>query len=184
MNFHGMNRREAIGYLTSIGSGLAIARMVDATDMPSAAAIAPDELSHHASAIHQEIVFNASPKRIYDALTTPSQFDAIVRFITDIKLPDKPSQISPDVGGAFLLFGGYIMGRHIELVPNKRLVQAWRTASWGSGLYSVATFELTNHGDGTQLIFDQKGFPESEGEHLNQGWHAHYWEPLTKYLSS
>jgi activator of HSP90 ATPase len=181
MNFHSMNRREAIGYLTSIGSGLAVARTVGAADIATAA---PAELSHHASAIHQEIFFNASPKRIYDALTTPAQFDAIVHFISDIKLADKASQISPDAGGAFLLFGGYIMGRQIELVPNTRLVQAWRTASWGSGLYSVVTFELIDHGKGTQLIFDQKGFPESEGEHLNQGWHSHYWEPLDKYLSA
>ena len=183
MNVHHMNRREALGYLTSIGSGIAIASTVDATDTPSTAAPS-DELSHHASAIHQEIFFNASPKRIYDALTTPAQFDAIVHFISDIKLADKASQISPDAGGAFLLFGGYIMGRHIELVPNMRLVQAWRTASWGSGLYSVVTFELIDHGKGTQLIFDKKGFPESEGEHLNQGWHSHYWEPLDKYLSA
>jgi activator of HSP90 ATPase len=183
MNFERMNRRQAIGCMTSIGSGLAIARTIDAAETPGTAAAATDELSHHASTIHQEIFFKASPKRVYHALTTPTEFDAVVRFITDMKLPDTASQISADVGGAFSLFGGYIMGRHIELVPDKRLVQAWRTAGWGPGLYSIATFDLTSHPDGTQLIFDQKGFPESEGEHLNQGWHSHYWEPLAKYLS-
>ncbi len=62
MNVHHMNRREAMGYLTSIGSGLAIASTVDATDTPSTAA-ASDELSHHASAIHQEILFLNSMDR-------------------------------------------------------------------------------------------------------------------------
>jgi activator of HSP90 ATPase len=185
MNFHAMNRRQAIAYISTIGSGLAIVGAVDAADLSKASPHSDSkELSHHASAIHQEIFFNASPKRVYEALTIPAQFDAVVRFISDMKLPDKPSQISPDAGGAFLLFGGYIMGRHLELASAKRLVQAWRTASWDPGLYSVATFDLTSHGDGTTLIFDQKGFPESEGEHLTQGWHSHYWEPLAKYLSS
>lgn len=182
MNFHRMNRREAIACLTSIGAGLAITRDARATDVGMIAAPS-DELTHRASVIHQEIFFNASPKRIYSALTTPDEFDTVVHFITDIKLPNTPSQISADAGGSFLLFGGYIMGRHVELVPNKRIIQAWRTASWEAGQYSLATFELSDHAEGARLVFDQKGFPESEGEHLTAGWHSHYWEPLAKYLS-
>jgi hypothetical protein len=34
-------------------------------------------------------------------------------------LGDKPTEISREVGGAFTLFGGYIIGRHVELVPNE-----------------------------------------------------------------
>jgi activator of HSP90 ATPase len=50
------------------------------------------------------------------------------------------------VGGAFTLFGGYITGRHVELVPNDRIVQAWRTGGWAPGVYSIAKFELVEQG--------------------------------------
>jgi hypothetical protein len=32
------------------------------------------------------------------------------------------------------------------------------------------------------LTLDHTGIPEGESRHLESGWHARYWEPLTKYL--
>jgi hypothetical protein len=52
------------------------------------------------------------------------------------------------VGGAFTLFGGHITGRHIELVPDQRIVQAWRVVDWIPVVYSIVKFELT---EGTTL---------------------------------
>jgi activator of HSP90 ATPase len=94
----------------------------------------------------------------------------------------KPTQISRAAGGAFSLFGGYVTGRHIELVPNERIVQAWRAGSWDSGAYSIAKFVLTEQGAGTKLIFDHTGFPQGTAQHLAEGWRGNYWEPLTKFL--
>jgi activator of HSP90 ATPase len=54
----------------------------------------------------------------------------------------KPTEISREAGGTFALFGGYITGRHVELVPNERIVQAWRAGGWDPGVYSIAKFEL------------------------------------------
>ncbi|MDQ1410841.1 MAG: hypothetical protein QOJ41_2576 [Acidobacteriaceae bacterium] len=39
-------------------------------------------------------------------------------------LGPKPTKISRKVGGTFTLFGGRIVGRHLELVRNERIVQA------------------------------------------------------------
>ncbi len=74
-----------------------------------------------------------------------------------------------------------ISGRNIELVPNRRIVQAWRVRDWGDGVYSIARFEL-NGQEETQLVFDHTGFPEDQREHLASGWHTRYWEPLRNYL--
>jgi activator of HSP90 ATPase len=87
-------------------------------------------------------------------------------------------------GGEFSLFGGYITGRNIELVPSERVVQAWRAQSWGVGIYSVARFELVEQGAGTKIIFDHTGFPVGQAEHLAQGWRANYWEPIAKVLAA
>jgi activator of HSP90 ATPase len=95
----------------------------------------------------------------------------------------KPTEISREEGGAFTLFGGYIFGRHIELVPNELIVQAWRVGNWDRGVYSIVRFELTSTTGGTKLTFDQTGFPQGDAEHLAEGWQAHYWEPMRKVLA-
>ncbi|MGD0225244.1 MAG: SRPBCC domain-containing protein [Terriglobia bacterium] len=151
-----------------------------------AGAEAEGELSHAAEAIHQEPVFKASRKRVYEALTDTQQFNKVTQIIAakepSISLEKSPTQISREAGGTFVLFGAIIVGRHIELVPNQRIVQAWRVAFWDPGIYSIAKFELTEQGDGTKIIFDHTGFPKGTGEHLAAGWKAHYWEPLAQFL--
>jgi len=127
-----------------------------------------------AQPIHQEVVFDASPERVYEALTDSGKFSQLSG--------GAPTEIDPEVGGSFSCFGGMIQGRNVELVPNQRIVQAWRVGNWEPGVYSIAKFELKPEGSGTRLVFDHAGFPEGQGEHLESGWHANYWEPLRKHL--
>src|SRR5580658_7024282 len=147
---------------------------------------AEDEISRTAESIHQEPVFKANRKRVYEALTDAKQFDKVIQLsgvMQAMHLSDKPAEISREVGGAFALFGGYITGRHVELVPNERIVQAWRAGSWPPGAYSIARFELVEQGVATKIVFDHTGFPKGEAEVLASGWKAHYWEPLGKLLA-
>ncbi|MGG1396724.1 SRPBCC domain-containing protein [Bacillus salipaludis] len=124
--------------------------------------------------IHQEVVISAASNRIYEALLDSKQFSEMTG--------GAPTDISPEAGGTFSCFGGMIEGRNIELVPGKRIVQAWRVKTWGEGQYSIAKFELQKDGGKTKIIFDQIGFPEEEGSHLDAGWGQNYWNPLEKYL--
>jgi activator of HSP90 ATPase len=91
--------------------------------------------------------------------------------------------LKPQYVGVTSLFGGYIVGRQLELLPGKRIVQAWREISWDSGILSIARYELNEQGSTTRIIFDHTGFPAGNGDHLAVGWKAHYWEPLAKFLS-
>lgn len=146
---------------------------------------AEEEISRTEESIHQEAVFKATRKRVYEALTDAKQFDKVIQLsgvLQAMHLGDKPAEISREVGGAFALFGGYITGRHVELVPNERIVQAWRTGSWPPGVYSIAKFDLVEQGSGTKIVFDHTGFPKGDAESLASGWKAHYWEPLAKLL--
>ena len=125
--------------------------------------------------IHQEVVFKASAKRVYEALTDAKQFSAVSG--------GAPAEISREAGGPFSCFGGHVLGRNLELVPNQRLVQAWRAKDWSEGTYSVVRFELREQGGQTTLVFDHAGFPAEAKPHLEGGWHKMYWEPLRQYLS-
>ena len=148
----------------------------------------PEGISHSAEAIHQEPTLAASPHRVYEVLMDEHQFDKVIQASgvmqsAALQKMKKPTEISREVGGAFTLFGGYIYGRHLELVPNELVVQAWRVGSWDRGLYSVVRFGLTSTPGGTKLIFDHTGFPNGDAEHLAEGWQAHYWEPMRKVLA-
>ena len=176
---NGPTRRQAI-------AGVAIALGGLTLGSTNAWAGTEDGISHTSESIHQEPIFTASRKRVYDALTDAKQFDKVIQLsgvMQTMHLPDKPAEISREVGGAFKLFGGYITGRQVELVQNERIVQAWRTGGWGPGIYSIARFELVEHGSGTRIVFDHTGFPQGEAEVLASGWKAHYWEPLEKLLA-
>jgi uncharacterized protein YndB with AHSA1/START domain len=181
-------RRDFSMRLASIISGLGLAGTSFAsTRSPRTAPFAgSEEISHTCEAIHQEVLFKASRKRVYEALTDTKQFDKVVQLSAAMKsgMPPgaAPTAISPEAGGAFSLFGGYVTGRHIQLVPNERIVQAWRAGSWNPGLFSIAKFEFVEQGSGTKLVFDHRGFPDGAGQHLAEGWNVNYWEPLEKSL--
>jgi activator of HSP90 ATPase len=172
-------RRQAIVGVVGTFGGLALGST-------GALAAAEDGISHTADSIHQEPVFTVSSKRIYEALTDAKQFTRVIQLsgaLQAMHLPDKPAEISSEAGGTFALYGGYITGRHVELVPNARIVQAWRAGGWPAGIYSIARFELVEQGSGSKIVFDHTGFPKGEAESLASGWRAHYWEPLAKVLA-
>ncbi|TMU85128.1 hypothetical protein FGG79_14690 [Bacillus sp. BHET2] len=126
--------------------------------------------------IHEEIKFNTTPEKVYQALTDSKQFSKMTG--------DAPADIQAEAGGSFSCFGGMIEGRMIELLENERIVQAWRAGNWESGMYSIAKFELKQEGNETLLIFDHTGFPEGQGDHLRTGWQENYWKPLKKFLGA
>lgn len=167
------------------GAALALGGVALAS--PSVSAAVDDEISRTAESIHQEQVFEASPGRVYAALTDGQQFDQVAKLSVAMQSgmapATKTTMISRVPGGAFSLFGGYITGRNVELVPNKRIVQAWRPISWAPGIYSIAKFEITEQGAGTKMVFDHTGFPHGTAQHLALGWHESYWNPLVLFLA-
>ena len=123
--------------------------------------------------IHQEIEFSASPQQLYEALLESKQF---------AEFSGRPAEINREVGGAFSLFKGHIIGRNLELVPNERIVQAWRVVTWPEGAYSIVRFELKPQGSGMRLVLDHIGFPEGLHDHLAAGWEENYWSLLKKHF--
>ena len=155
--------------------------------LTDARAAADDSVSHSAESIHQEIIFKATRKRVYDALTDAKQFEQVVHLSDAMKtrMPPNapPTRISTEPGGTFSTFGGLIVGMQIELVPDERIVQAWRPAYWKPGNYSIVKFALSDSDSSTKLTLDHRGFPDGDGQSLLDGWKKNYWEPLQKFLA-
>lgn len=167
-------------------AGIGGGAIVVAGDLKAAGQAGDEGISHNNDAIHQEVVFKASRKRVYEALTDSKQLEKVVLLSDAMKtkmVQNSATTMGREAGSAFSTYGGYISGRQIELVPGERIVQAWRAGSWPAGIYSIAKFELTEQGDGTNLVFDHTGFPPGTAEHLAAGWKSNYWEPLAKFLA-
>lgn len=182
-------RRSLTVGFAALSAALAVSAQAPADgDDPGAAKLdAAAGLSHSSAAIHQEVLFKASRQRVYRLLTDAREFDAVTRLSDAVTLMTAPNArattISSHVGGSFTLFGGYIIGRHLEMLPNERLVQAWRAGGWPAGEYSIVNFTLQEAGEGCRLVFNHRGFPGSQGSSLARGWRVHYWDPMSKRLA-
>ena len=144
------------------------------------------EISHSEEAIHQEPVFKASRKRVYEALMDAKKFEKVTQLSAAVQSGmakgNIPAEIIAEPGGAFKLFNGFIVGRNLELVENERIVQAWRVAYWPVGAWSLTKFVLMEQGSETKVVFDHTGFPKGDADHLLEGWNGNYWQPLAKFL--
>jgi activator of HSP90 ATPase len=121
------------------------------------------------TAIHHEVVVPDRPDDVYETLLDGARF---------ARVTGAPAEIDRGAGGAFSCFGGMIVGRQVELVPGRRIVQAWRAGNWSPGVYSIVRFDLEADAGGTRIVFDHTGFPDAERDHLEAGWWRHYWGPL------
>jgi activator of HSP90 ATPase len=126
--------------------------------------------------IVQNVVFDAEPQRVFDALMVSRKHSAFT---------GSAASIQPRIGGSFSCYDGYITGFTIELEPSKRIVQVWRSRGWPKGTYSIVTFELKRKGPRkTELRLSQCGVPASDYAEKEKGWRTHYWEPLGAFLRS
>jgi len=170
---HDPSRRTMIGMLAAVG-GLALSARAFGEAGKPADTGNPADTSAAVTTLHQDVEFKASRERLYAILLDARTFAAFT---------GQSAEIDPKVGGAFTLFGGQIVGHIVELVPGRRIVQAWRRAHWDAGVYSTVTFEFQPHGIVTTVVLDQTGFPSGDFESLNSGWEEHYWGPLHSYLA-
>ncbi len=94
------------------------------------------------------------------------------------------AEIQPGIGGEFLISGGYITGKNLELEPNHRIVQSWRTTEFPENAPdSWLEVTLTESPEGCTLILNQKDLPKEQVELYKSGWQEFYFHPLIRYFS-
>jgi activator of HSP90 ATPase len=182
-----ITRRQALAG-TAAGIAITVSRFSALAQQPATPAQQPDTSQKTAASpnqartsLHQEIELNAAPERIFHILLDSKEFAGVTGMA---------ATIDPSPGGAFNTFGGLIEGRNIEIITDRRIVQAWRPTYWTPGVYTIVHFELkassapNTSSVGTTLVLDHTGFPEGEFDHLDPGWHMRYWDPMKKYLAA
>lgn len=124
--------------------------------------------------IRQSATFQATPHAVYEALMDSRKHT---------RFTGSPARLSRKVGGKFSAFGGYISGTNLELVPDRKIVQAWHASEWPDGHMSRVTFKLTPVKGGTRLNFTHSGVPDAYVADIQQGWIDSYWDPLRAMLN-
>ncbi|WP_424187385.1 SRPBCC family protein [Actinokineospora sp. G85] len=100
--------------------------------------------------LRAEYLVDASPERIFAALTDPAQFAQWFNF---------PIELELEVGGRWAM-GGFDNNpdpaRIVELEPNRRM-----SIDFGSGV-GTSTWELEGSGGKTKLVFSNSGFDSAD----------------------
>ena len=123
--------------------------------------------------IKQSVIFKASPKAVYAVIMDAKKHSAFSG--SKVKMDAK-------VNGKFTAYDGYIEGKNLELIPGKKIVQAWRASDWEEGYYSIVEFTFTAVKNGTKMIFIHKGVPDDQYESIKQGWTDFYWVPMKEMI--
>ena len=84
--------------------------------------------------INQSVVIKASPRTVFQMLIDPRKHS---------KFTGMKATLEHKVGGKFTAYGKDLAGFTLEVIPNKKIVQAWRANDWPKGHYSLVTFTFS-----------------------------------------
>jgi activator of HSP90 ATPase len=123
-----------------------------------------------------EDVIPGTPKQIYDAWLDSKGHAALTG--------GGSASVDPRPGGRFTAWDGYILGTTLELHPDRRIVQAWRTTEFPEGSPDSRLEVLLEPAEGgTRVTFRHSGIPEGQGPEYAQGWLDYYFEPMKRYFA-
>ena len=112
--------------------------------------------------IKQRVKFKADPATGYDLLADSRKHSALI---------GKQATISRKIGGAFSIGESDVTGINVDLVPGRRIVQAWRHRRFPEGIFSMAAVTLTSTADGgTELVLVHRGGPKHRMPETEQSW--------------
>lgn len=117
----------------------------------------------------------ATPARVYMAWLDPAQHAAMTG--------GGAAECDPIVGGRFTAWDGYIAGTNLELVPEQRIVQAWRTTEFPADAPdSRVEVDLAPSDGGTVVTIRHFEIPDGQGEQYRKGWVDFYLSKMSKYF--
>ena len=118
--------------------------------------------------------FNANAAAIYSAwLSTQGH----------TLMTGSPAKVNGHAKGDFTAWDGYIWGTFLELEPNKRIVQLWRTGEFPDDAEDSRVEVLLEENNGkTKLTLIHTNMPEGQAESYKTGWLDFYFKPMKEYF--
>jgi activator of HSP90 ATPase len=131
-------------------------------------------MADETKAITQTEHIPASPHQVYEVL---SNADAHAAF------SGVGASGEAKAGENFSFWGGQIVGKHLELQPDKRILQEWKPANWPEGAPpTLLEFTFAEREGGTDVTMVHSRLPADAVEHFRAGWNDRYWKPMKEYF--
>lgn len=119
--------------------------------------------------------FKATASEIYNAWLSSDGHSA---------LTGSTASVDGSVGGKFTAWDGYIFGSTLELTPDRRIVQAWRTSEFPDDVPDSHLEVLLEEVEGgTRVTLKHTNMPEDQTDSYRQGWEDFYFKPMREYFS-
>ena len=119
-------------------------------------------------------IFNAKASDLYNAWLSSEGHSAIT---------GSPANVEGEVGGKFTAWDGYIFGSTLELTPDQRIVQAWRTSEFPDEAPDSRLEILFEEVEGgTKVTLTHSDMPEDQVDSYQQGWEDFYFKPMREYF--
>lgn len=95
-----------------------------------------------------------------------------------------PARASRLIGGEFTAWDGYISGKNLLLVENKKIVQSWRSSEFPEEAPdSVLSLLLTEREGITEVELEHRDIPPGQGVQYQSGWIEFYANPMQEFFS-
>jgi len=119
-------------------------------------------------------ILPATPEKVFEAWLSSGGHSAMT---------GSPAKVEPRVGGAFTAWDGYITGKTLEMKPNSRIVQAWRTSELSDeSPDSRLEILLEPTKKGTKLTLIHSNIPDDQADSYEGGWDDNYFKPMKEYF--
>ena len=121
-----------------------------------------------------KVTIHAKAETIYKAWLSTEGHSAIT---------GSPAKVDGTVNGDFTAWDGYIWGMFLELEPNRRILQTWRTGEFPSEAEDSVVEILLNEERGkTKLTLNHSNIPEGQTDNYKTGWDDFYFKPMKAYF--
>jgi activator of HSP90 ATPase len=129
-----------------------------------------------AKTVQQTVLFDATPARLFDLYMDAKKHAAAT---------GAPAVVARRVGGAFSVHNGQLVGRTLHLVPNRLVVQSWRSVHWPKDdLDSILTLIFSRYDDRGRVTLVHANVPDADYAGVKNGWNQYYWRRWKAYLSA
>jgi len=124
--------------------------------------------------VKASIILPVKPSVIYDAWLDNEEHS---------NMTGGEASCSSNIGDKYTAWDGYITGSNLELIPNNKIVQSWRTSEFAENDEdSRLEIHLKEVEAGTELELIHTNIPEGQTQYEN-GWVESYFNPMTEYFS-
>jgi uncharacterized protein YndB with AHSA1/START domain len=119
-------------------------------------------------------VLPRTPARLYAMYLDPKQHAAFT---------GAPVRIAARAGARFEAFGGALTGTILQIVPNRLIVQSWRSTQFAKrDLDSTLILSFWSDPAGGRIELSHVNVADSDFAGVSEGWSRYYWNPWRAYL--